>query len=107
MKTIIAILLAFFAFQVSAADKWHSSLIQSVYPLADGGIVLTFKTPAPDCTRSDKYHYILVGQFGVTQEGLNNMLSIVLTAAATGKEVNIFYDTTSDKCAINRLNVQF
>ncbi|WP_251359708.1 hypothetical protein [Kangiella sp. TOML190] len=115
MKTItqgllVYLLMPFFGSTVIASTPtWHSSKIKRVYPLANGDIVITFQEQSSACTNgnSPKYHYLAVAQNGVTAEGLNNMLSVVLTAATTQKAVNINFDADTSACYINRLYVNF
>ncbi|UTW46651.1 response regulator receiver protein [bacterium SCSIO 12696] len=100
---------AFSVFGMAATPAWHTSKIKSVYPQANGRVVFTFVDDAPSCpnANSPKYHYLSVGDNGVTQEGLNNMLSVALTAAATGREVAINFDADTNGCQINRLLINF
>lgn len=45
----------------------------------------------------------LVGQNGVTQKGLDYMLSVVLTAITTKKKVYIVFDDSTSQCYIARM----
>ena len=99
-----------FFFLVSSqahAATWHSSTIKKIYPLGSGSVVLLFETDSPACTNGSKYYYINVGVNSMTAEGRDALLSVALTAAATGKQVSINFDETSDSCDINRLSVDF
>ncbi|BFM10138.1 hypothetical protein R50072_02910 [Simiduia litorea] len=101
-----------FLFLVSSqvyAATWHSSTIKKIYPLGSGSVVLLFETDSPACTNGStpKYYYINVGANSMTAEGRDALLSVALTAAATGKQVSINFDETSDSCDINRLSVDF
>ena len=98
-----------FAESAFADPVWHSSRIRYVYPLAEGDFVITFVEDAPTCqnTSSPKYHYVRVGENGVTQEGLRGMLSAALTAGAANLPVTINFDDSTSGCFINRLLVVF
>ena len=100
--------LLLFTAQASAADAVHTSRIRWVYPLADGQtFVLTFQVDAPSCTAtgSPKYHYVTVGQNGVTAEGLKHLLAACLSAAAQGLTVSVVFDNATSSCHVNRLAV--
>ncbi|MDM3869726.1 response regulator receiver protein [Porticoccus sp. W117] len=94
---------------IAATPTWHNSKIRTIYPLADGRVVLTLENDSAACQNnsSPKYYYIAVGENGVTQEGLNNMLSVALTAATTGREISFNFDADSSGCQINRLSLNF
>ncbi len=91
-----------------ADSHWHSSNIKSIYPLGDGDFVLTFDTDSADCTStsSPKYHYVRVGENGVTKEGINQMYSLAMSAAMTDKTVYIYFNDAAD-CLVNRMFVSF
>ncbi|MCG7561661.1 MULTISPECIES: response regulator receiver protein [Pseudoalteromonas] len=103
--------LAISSFGAQASGKWHTSKLHTVYPTSQGGFVLTFKTNAPDCSQTvnsaHKYHYVEVNKHSMTMEGANKIYSLALMAAASNKSMSFFYDSTSDKCYINRAYVQF
>lgn len=92
-----------------AEDKWHTSAISKIYPHADGTFVITFKNDAPDClgTGNPKYHYVRVGQNGVTDAGIGQMFSTALTAATSGKELTINFSTVDTQCYVNRLLISY
>lgn len=91
----------------SAQATWHGSTIKRVYPLSNGSVVFVFHQSSAACTGKDGYYYLQVGRNGVNQEGLTNMYSAALTAAASGKSVAINFDAASSACYINRLYVNF
>ncbi len=87
---------------------WFTSRIESVYPLANGDFVLIFSEDDPYCTASGDYHYVSLGVNGITAEGLKNIYSAALTAAAAGKKVTINADMIDgSSCYINRLLAYF
>ena len=98
-----------FCSPASAAPIWHVAKIVYIYPQGNGDVVLTFESDAPTCTNvnSPKYYYIRVGENGVTQEGLENMLAVALAAATTDRAVTISFDDSADGCFIGRLIVPF
>ncbi len=92
-----------------AKPTWHTGKITKVYPLANGNFVITFANNSSYCTNASrpKYHYVVVGQNGVTEKGIEFLYSAALAAAATGKKVSINFDTSDKNCYVNRLQVTF
>lgn len=104
----IAVVLGFLSLTpIANAGTWHTSKVAMVYPVSTGAVIVTFQTTSSACTNTAKYFYIQVGQAGVTQEALENMLSVVLTAAAADRAVGVNFDETSSGCYINRLYTVF
>ena len=104
----ILLLLVSVSHSATAQSTWYSDTIKWVYPLANGDFVLTFHNDNPSCTSGDsKYHYASVGQNDLTKEGIKFLYSAALTAAASGKTVNVYFDASSSGCYINRLYVNF
>ncbi|MET1256384.1 hypothetical protein [Aliikangiella maris] len=100
--------LIFFMLAISlnaSADKWHTDTIKMIYPLADGGFVLTFATFPTECTNGSKYFYTEIGQRSMTIEGANKIYSLAMMAMSTGKKLSINYDENSSSCYINRAYV--
>ena len=95
--------------QAFAGAVWHSSTVRNIYPLANGDVVIVFDTDAPTCTNasSPKYHYVRVGENGMTKDGLKNILATALAAASMGKTVTINFDDATSGCFVNRLSVAF
>ncbi len=93
----------------NAAPTWHEAKITEVYPLANGAFIISFDSDSTACTSSSvpKYYYVEVGQNGMTQEGLKNMLSVSLTAASLQVDVLISFDDSSAYCYVNRINAIF
>jgi hypothetical protein len=87
------------------AETWHTARIKSVYPLANGSVVLIFVEDAPACPGSvpGKYHYISVGENGVTAEGVKMLMATALVALAMDKTVSVAFAEGSSGCYINRL----
>lgn len=106
---IFTIAAALIAGTVSAAPVWHNSKIKWIYPLGSGAVILTLEIESPTCNpgATTNYYHIKVGENGVTQEGLENMLAVALTAATTGRVVSINFDDATTHCYINRLYVRF
>lgn len=108
MKYIVVTILALlFTSPVQAENVWFKSKIKMFYPNPNGTLVLLFTGDSTQCTSVGKYHHLLAGQAGVTQEAFNNMYSLALTAATTGKEISVNFDTSSSNCYINRMFVDF
>ncbi len=103
----IGIFLAALSSAALATETWHTSTIKYVYPLADGTYVLIFDTNAPTCTSTttDKYHYVIPSQNGMTDEGAKKIYAAALLALATDKAVQIAFDDATTNCYINRLSV--
>lgn len=106
---LLAVMSTLLSMPVNAASVWHSGKVNQVYPTGNGDVVLVFDTDSASCTNGSnpKYYYIRVGVDGVTQDGLENMLAVALTAATTDRTVTINFDDSSTGCFINRLSVNF
>ncbi|WP_444901326.1 response regulator receiver protein [Microbulbifer sp. SSSA007] len=110
MKKILLLLCGFLLPAICNAEfYWHTSKIKAVYPLADGNFVLQFENESSDCPGqfSPKYHYVSVGESGVTQEGSEKIYSAALSAAMANKQVRINFDGSQPNCFINRLIIDF
>lgn len=107
MKNIIFGILLVLSTNLYADQVWHESAVKTIYPQPDGSFVIVFDTPAISCTRFDNYHFVSSGINNVTQDGVNNMLKVVLSAAATKKPVKVLFDNSSEGCYINRLLVNY
>ncbi|MCP5079547.1 MAG: response regulator receiver protein [Psychromonas sp.] len=109
MRYLLIFLLAIFSTHVLAQPTWHTSKVANVYPLSDGRVVVRFQSDHTGCTNGNtpKYYYLGVGHNGVTELGLKNMYSALLTAGASKKDVTINFDSATEYCEINRLSVSF
>lgn len=98
-----------FAASAFAATHWHASTIKSVYPHGNGTIVLVLNTDAASCTTTtpgvEKQHHLVVGQNGVTAEGLKHLYAAALLAKATGASVTLVYSDEPDYCYVSRIRV--
>ena len=101
----LALFSMLFATPVGATQVWHSGKITQIYPMGNGDVVLIFDTDSPSCTSNANtdYYYIRVGEGNVTQDGLENMLAIALTAATADLAVTINFDDATSSCFVNRL----
>lgn len=106
MKTAFGVFLLVLS-SASFASTWHADNIKRIYPLANGQFVITFATPHESCTNDSKYFYVKVGANGMTQEGADNIYSLAMLAASTGKTIKVNFDETSNTCDINRAYVNF
>ncbi len=113
MKTMvvssIAFMMLFLCNTVSAAERWITSKLISVYPHANGSIVISFEVDSPSCTNSAtpyKYHKIEVGQNSVTEQALNNMHAVALTALTAGFAVSVNFDDSTNQCYVNRIHLK-
>lgn len=95
--------------KTSAAETWHTSKVDRIYPVASGGFILTFKVDHPSCNigSSTKYYSVSEGKNGVSQPAIANFLSVALVAASSDKELTISFDNESTTCDINRLFIKF
>jgi hypothetical protein len=66
-----------------------------------------FHTDSSACTNANNpnYHYLIVGQNGMTADGLDRIYAAALAAAAAGKVVQAAFDDSTSNCYINRLSV--
>jgi hypothetical protein len=92
---------------LQAAEVWHTSTVQWVYPLSNGNFVIGFDTSSSACTNPNapKYMYVAVGQNGVDAEGAKKMYAAALTALAAGKTLTVAFDDATTACYVNRLLV--
>jgi len=106
----LTLLFALFAsFSAHATPTWHTAKINSIYPLADGAFILQLDNDSSACTSgsSPDFYYVRVGQNAITQEALNNMLSVALAAASLRINVSINFDSSGTACYVNRLSANF
>lgn len=108
-RVIIVIASLFWLTAASASPVWHNATIRSIYPLSDGAVVLQFHSDSSSCpsTSTPHYYYARVGENGLTQNALDNILATALTAATLGIPVEINFDSASTLCYINRLRINF
>lgn len=106
-KLVTALLLGLMSTSAIAENIWFTSNIKMIYPTSAGTVILTFKDNSTKCTNKNKYHHIKVGSNGVTQDGLNTMMSVALSAATLGKPLTIVFDEASSNCYINRMQLKF
>ncbi len=92
---------------IAATPVWHTSKVNWIYPLADGSFVLTFKEQNSGCTNNSNYFYVRVGKNSVTEAALKNMLSVALSAGASGKTLNVNFDADTPECYVNRLFISY
>ena len=109
MKKLLVFFVAFISLNLAAAPTWHTAKVDRVYPLANGGFVLTFKADNATCKNNSnpKYYYVSEGKNGVTQPAIANFLSVALVAGSSDKELTISFDNESNTCDINRLFIKF
>lgn len=90
-----------------AAESWHTSTINKVYPQANGTFIVVFDTNAADClnTNPQKFHYVAPAQSGVTDEGAKMIYAAALLALAMDKTVQVAFDNATSSCLINRMVV--
>ena len=98
-----------FAVGAAANAEWHEEKVESIYPQGDGSFSLSFESDHASCTNANtpKHYYVAAGQNGVSAAGVEHMLSVALTAASTGKQINIEFDETVAECYVSRLSVRF
>lgn len=91
----------------NAADNWQTSTIKSVYPLGSGtSFVIVLVNPTTSCTNASNYHYVQVGQNGITAEGMKMLYAAALAAHLSGRSITINFDDSTNNCFINRLYVR-
>ncbi|MFU2511969.1 hypothetical protein [Pseudoalteromonas sp. ASV78] len=109
MKSLLFFSLMLLAVKISAAETWHTSKVDRIYPVASGGFILTFQVDNSTCNigSSTKYYSVSEGKNGVTQAAIANFLSVALVAGSSDKELTISFDNESTTCDINRLFIKF
>ena len=90
-----------------AAESWASGQLKYVYPLNDGGFVISLTQNPASCASAanPKYLHVRVGFNGVTADGVKAMLATALTAIAAGNELQIAFDDSTPDCNVNRLRI--
>jgi hypothetical protein len=88
-----------------AAEVWIGSQVKWIYPIGNGQtVVLVLETEPAQCTSpSPKYLNVTVGQNGITQEGLRNILATASLAMATDKMLHVAFDDSTPACYVNRV----
>lgn len=91
---------------VSAAEIFHKTKIDMVYPFKDGKIYVGIDVEHDSCTNANKFYRVEVGRAGVTEEAVDRIYSAILVAAAQQNQVEIIFEPASDgQCYISRLKV--
>lgn len=105
--TVLISILLFVGIAQAATPTWFTGTVKSVYPLADGRYVIIFNEDSPSCdgTPGNKYHYVGIGENGVTADAAKYYFSTALTALTTGKPLSINFDADSSGCFINRMYI--
>jgi hypothetical protein len=91
-----------------AAERWHTSKVQFVYPQGDGSFILGLVQNNVSCLSAatpTQYFYIVAGQNGVSSDGLKQMFAAALAAYATGSVLTVVFDDSTAFCYINRLTI--
>lgn len=101
----LCVALASYVPSASADTVSLISTIRTIDAQADGRLILTFHDESPNCinTSSPKFHYLVVGQNGVTAEGFKNAHATAMLAVALGKSVQIHFNSQSSACYISRI----
>src|SRR5690242_11774775 len=103
MKRLLLALALICASQAAVSvERWHTALLGRIYPQGDGSFVLTFQTDSPPCTNANapKYHYVIAGLYGMTDEGAKKVYAAAMLAMALGKPLTIAYDDSTANCAV-------
>jgi hypothetical protein len=105
----VGVLAAVTSFTAAATERFHTSTISSVYPLANGNFIIVFDVNDTYCTNasSPKYYAVSGGEYGMTADGLKLLFSAALAAAAQRNSVTIAFDDSTSNCYINRLAVSY
>lgn len=109
-KLFFLILLTLFVSNVNATARWHTAIVQTVYPHSNGDFVIIFDKDSSYCSNSatgNKYYYVSAGQNRVNRKGVKSMLSTALTAATTKNRLSINFDDATEKCFVNRMKLSF
>jgi hypothetical protein len=91
---------------VDAAEAWHTSSVRFVYPLNNGNFAIGLVTSPPTCTGTaspSKYLHVVVGENGVTSDGVRAMLATALTALSTGMTLSVVFEDSNSACNVNRI----
>ena len=101
-------LVALLAQPASASTVSLISTIRTIDAQSDGRVVFTFHDESPNCINasSPKFHYLVVGQNGMTAEGFKNAHATAMLAFALGKSVHIYFNSASSACYISRIIVR-
>ena len=107
MKKLVLLIVLLTSMQAVGSQVWVNSKIKMVYPQSNGIVAIVLKNPSPECGNASDYMHIKVGEQSVTQEAFNNMYSLVLLAAASEKNMQINFESSSSACFINKMFVEF
>jgi hypothetical protein len=90
-----------------ATERYHTSTVKWVNPLANGDFVVGFDTDSALCTSvsTPKYFHVFVGQNGVTAQGATKMYAAALLALSSRQPVTVAFDDLTSWCYVNRLTV--
>jgi hypothetical protein len=96
--------LIFTASSVSAAETWKTSTVSRLMPLSTGEIVVSIADDAAACTNVNvPKRYLLAVGGTMTADGLKNIYASLLYAAASDKQVTLYFDDASSSCTVTRV----
>ena len=108
LREVVTLLSAMWVAGIAmATDQWAAGTVKNVYPMADGSFVITLSTSPATCpgAQNPNYLWVVVGQNGVTADGLKAMLATALTAAATEKPITLAFSDSTTYCYVNRFSM--
>ncbi|WP_347332158.1 hypothetical protein [Marinimicrobium locisalis] len=102
----ILLILLFLSSGTMAAEVKIHSAIDSIKIVSNGNVHVILSEPTgANCYSSGRKLKINEGQMGVTAEGLDRMLSILLTAKATNSPVRLWFDDSNRNCTVGSMEL--
>jgi hypothetical protein len=81
--------------------------IKEVSVLGNGNLVVTSNESLnANCYGNNKAVKVYFGSSGMSQEGINRMLSLFITAKTIGAVVTIHFDNSSSNCLVSRATLR-
>jgi hypothetical protein len=104
LLTLIAVSLSLASIP-GRADSQLSATVGRLYPMSSGVVDVTFVTSNTACTNANNppRYRLAVGVGGMTEEGMRNIMAVLMYAVSTNKDLVVSFDQTLSTCNITRV----
>ncbi|MGH7926870.1 MAG: hypothetical protein ACREQV_03650 [Candidatus Binatia bacterium] len=88
-----------------SAPQSFTTNIARIYSLSNGNLTLLMTSDDPACTSINSPHYykVVLGENGVTADGLRLIYATAMTAVALGRQVSLYFDDATSNCFVEQI----